>query len=44
MTRRTPAGIEKFTVNVGAILVAGELDKDIELAPGDTVYVPERVF
>jgi hypothetical protein len=44
VTRRTPAGVEKFTVNVGAILVAGELDKDIELAPGDTVYVPERVF
>jgi polysaccharide export outer membrane protein len=44
VTRRTPAGVEKFSVDVGAILVAGELDKDLELAPGDTVYVPERVF
>lgn len=44
ITRRTAKGVEKFTVDVGSILAAGNLDKDIELLPGDMVYVPERVF
>lgn len=44
VTRRTAAGAERFTVDVGSILVAGEVERDMELAPGDMVYVPERVF
>lgn len=44
VTRRTPEGVRRFTVNVGDILTGGDLDKDMELLPGDTVYVPERVF
>jgi protein involved in polysaccharide export with SLBB domain len=43
VTRRTPGGIERFTMDLGDVL-DGELDKDMELQAGDTVYVPERVF
>lgn len=31
-----------FTVNLSEILDKGRLDKDIELQPGDIVYVPQR--
>ncbi len=44
VTRRTARGAETFRVDVGAILVGGDLEDDIELLPGDMVYVPERVF
>jgi len=44
VTRRTPEGVERFSVDVGDILVGGKLDNDIGLMPGDIVYIPERVF
>lgn len=43
VTRRNKDTTEIFTVDLGAVL-DGQLDKDMELKPGDTVYVPERVF
>jgi polysaccharide export outer membrane protein len=43
VTRRTADGVERHTLDLGAVL-EGELDRDMELSPGDTVYVPERVF
>ena len=43
ITRRTAEGIERYTVDLGDVL-EGQLDKDMELLAGDTVYVPERVF
>ena len=44
VTRRTSRGVQTFHVDVGAILVGSKLDNDIELLPGDMVYVPERIF
>lgn len=44
VTRRTAEGIERLTVDAGAILAGGDLDADVELRSGDMVYVPERVF
>jgi len=43
VARRGANAVETFTVDLGAVL-DGQLDKDMELKPGDTVYVPERVF
>jgi polysaccharide export outer membrane protein len=42
--RRTPEGQTSFVLNVAKVLADGELDKDMQLRPGDIVYVPERVF
>ena len=44
VTRRTAAGVKTFTVDAGAILAGGRLHLDVELLPGDMVYVPDRVF
>lgn len=43
VTRRTGKGAEIFSVNLGAVF-EGKLDEDMELRPGDTVFVPERRF
>jgi len=42
--RKTPEGKTSFVLNVAKVLADGELDKDLQLRPGDIVYVPERVF
>lgn len=40
--RQTPAGeIRKITVNLDAVL-DGRLEQDVDLLPGDVVWVPER--
>jgi hypothetical protein len=40
--RQTPAGeIRKITVDLDAVL-NGRLEQDVELLPGDVVWVPER--
>jgi polysaccharide export outer membrane protein len=44
VTRRTAKGPQRFTVDAGAVLAGGDLDADMELEPGDMVYVPERIF
>ncbi len=44
IARRTPDGVEQFVVDLGAVLASGRLQNDKKLEPGDTVYVPERVF
>ena len=44
VSRRTDKAVESFTVDVGAVLAGGDLDKDMKLAPGDMVFVPERIF
>lgn len=44
VSRRTAKGVERFTVDAGAVLAGGDLDADLELEPGDMVYVPERIF
>ena len=44
ITRRSAGGVQKFAIDAGEILARGELGKDMELEPGDMVYVPERVF
>ncbi|MHC5056664.1 MAG: polysaccharide biosynthesis/export family protein [Planctomycetota bacterium] len=43
VTRRTGKETETFSVNLGAVF-EGKLDEDMELRPGDTVFVPERRF
>jgi len=43
VTRRTDQGTKTFSVNLAAVF-EGKLDEDMELRPGDTVYVPERRF
>ncbi len=43
ITRRGEKGTEVFSVNLGAVF-EGKLDEDMELKPGDTVFVPERRF
>ncbi len=40
--RRTDEGVKTFTIDLKAVLLDGKLDKDLELMPGDTVFVPER--
>ena len=44
IARRTPDGVEQFVVDLGKVLAGGKLQDDKELEPGDTIYVPERVF
>mgnify|MGYP001232794771 CR=1 FL=1 len=40
--RQTPTGeSKKFLVDLDAV-VSGKLDLDIDLEPGDVVWVPER--
>ena len=41
VVRRTPDGPRRITVDLRAVLVRGELDKDLALQNGDIVYVPE---
>jgi len=43
VTRRAAKKTEVFSVNLGAVF-EGKLDEDMELKPGDTVFVPERRF
>jgi polysaccharide export outer membrane protein len=43
VTRRGEEKTQIFTVDLGQVFV-GKLDQDMELRPGDTVYVPERRF
>jgi polysaccharide export outer membrane protein len=41
--RRSPTGeIRKFMVDLDAVLYDAKLDQDIQLLPGDVVWVPER--
>jgi polysaccharide export outer membrane protein len=41
--RRTPTGeIRKFMIDLDAVLYDAKLDQDIQLLPGDVVWVPER--
>ncbi|MHC5055928.1 MAG: polysaccharide biosynthesis/export family protein [Planctomycetota bacterium] len=44
VSRRTAKGVERFTVDAGAVLAGGDLDADMKLESGDMVYVPERIF
>jgi len=44
VTRRTEEGVESFTVDVGEVMAKGAVEKDLELRPGDLVFVPERIF
>jgi polysaccharide biosynthesis/export protein len=39
--RRTPKGTERITVNVKRIIKDGRLTEDVEILPGDFVYVEE---
>jgi protein involved in polysaccharide export with SLBB domain len=34
----------RFSADVLSVLKEGQLDKDVELEPGDTIIVPERLF
>ncbi len=43
VSRRGKEGTEIFTVDLGAV-VQGKLDEDMEVKPGDTIYVPQRIF
>ncbi len=43
VTRRTAEGAEVFRVDLGEV-VLGEPEKDMVVEPGDTIYVPQRVF
>lgn len=46
VTRREPGGDSQkvFLVDVGEVLEKGRTEKDVELQPGDVVYVRERAF
>ncbi len=44
VTRRTGEGVKSFTVDVGEVMAKGVVEKDLELEPGDLVFVPERIF
>jgi polysaccharide export outer membrane protein len=43
VTRRGEKKTQIFSVNLGAVF-EGKLEEDMELKPGDTVFVPERRF
>ena len=43
LLRRTITGeVQKFMVDLDAVLGDGKLDQDLQLLPGDVVWVPER--
>jgi polysaccharide export outer membrane protein len=43
LLRRTIAGeVQKFMIDLDAVLGDGKLDQDLQLLPGDVVWVPER--
>lgn len=45
ITRKGDSGSDKIiTVNVSAILDQGKIDQDVQIQPGDLIYVPEKTF
>ncbi len=45
LTRKTSSGkLIKKKINLHAIVAGGRVDKDIELLPGDIIFVPESIF
>jgi polysaccharide export outer membrane protein len=43
LLRRTISGeVQKFMIDLDAVLGDGKLDQDLQLLPGDVVWVPER--
>ena len=42
--RKTGSKVQSYNVNLGSILNSGELSTNYELAPGDIVTIPERIF
>lgn len=42
--RREKGETRTFTVDLGAVLSGESPEQDIELKPGDTVFMPERIF
>ncbi|MCK5528874.1 MAG: SLBB domain-containing protein, partial [Kiritimatiellae bacterium] len=45
LARRSSSGeLVKIKVNLRAIVAGGKIDEDINLKPGDTIFVPETIF
>ena len=45
IARRSSSGeLVKIKVNLRAIVAGGKIDEDINLKPGDTIFVPETIF